>query len=138
MLSLADARRKAGDEGGAQDALQIVKQDYEAVQALGARIDLLLEVRAGIAAFEHHTDEVVAALRSAMQHGLRDKLFLDTPLFDEMRDEPLFIALQQEMDALIDVEHARVLQLICFNNPVPDDWQPLPETCEGVVEQALP
>jgi hypothetical protein len=32
-------------------------------------------------------------------------------------------------------EHSKVLQLICFNNPVPDDWQPMPETCEGVVEK---
>jgi hypothetical protein len=24
------------------------------------------------------------------------------------------------------------LQLICFNNPVPDKWQPMPKTCEAV------
>ena len=29
-------------------------------------------------------------------------------------------------------EHDKVLQLICFNNPVPDDRRPLPETCDGV------
>jgi hypothetical protein len=34
------------------------------------------------------------------------------------------------------VEHDKVLQLICFNNPTPDNWQPLPETCEGVAEQS--
>jgi hypothetical protein len=30
---------------------------------------------------------------------------------------------------------SKVLQLICFNNPVVNEWQPLPETCEEVVEQ---
>ena len=52
------------------------------------------------------------------------------------RDEPRFVALQQELDAILAEEHDKVLQLICFNNPVPEDWQPMPETCEGVVEQS--
>ena len=56
-------------------------------------------------------------------------------LYDMFRDLPAFIALEQEMDAYIADEHDEVLQLICFNNPVPDEWQPLPETCEGVVER---
>ncbi len=33
------------------------------------------------------------------------------------------------------LERAKALQLMCFNNPVPDAWQPLPGTCEGVVRQ---
>ena len=27
-----------------------------------------------------------------------------------------------------------MLDLICLNDPAPDFWQPLPETCEDVVE----
>jgi hypothetical protein len=34
------------------------------------------------------------------------------------------------------VEHQKILRLICFNNPVPDEWQPMSETCEGVEEQS--
>ena len=37
--------------------------------------------------------------------------------------------------AKFDAERDKILQLICFNNPVPDDWQPLPETCEGVEQR---
>jgi hypothetical protein len=51
--------------------------------------------------------------------------------------EHRFVALQNELDAILAVEHDKVLQLICFNNPVPGDWQPLPETCEGVVEKLV-
>jgi hypothetical protein len=41
-------------------------------------------------------------------------------------------------DAILAVEHNRVLQLICFNNSAPDNWQPLTETCQGIVEKAVP
>ena len=89
-----------------------------------------------IAAFEHDPDRVIATLKSSMRLGLRDPNIFDEPIFEDLRDEPRFTALQREMDALLAEEHDKVLQLICFNNPVPDDWQPLPETCEGVVEQS--
>jgi hypothetical protein len=39
-------------------------------------------------------------------------------------------------DGMLADEHEKVLQLICFSNPVPDQWQPLLETCEGVLEQS--
>jgi hypothetical protein len=42
------------------------------------------------------------------------------------------------MEAIVAEEHEKILQLICFNNPVPDEWQPMPETCEGVQEQDAP
>ena len=38
------------------------------------------------------------------------------------------------MAAILAAEHDKVLQLICFNNPVPGDWQPMLEACEEVVE----
>ena len=136
-LALALARRKTGDEDGAQNALQIVRQDHAVLKAISAKAPHLDLVEAMIAAFEHRPDEAVAALSSALQHGLRDSSIFDDPVFEEMLDEQRFIALEQELDALLAVEHAKVLQLICFNNPVPDDWQPLPETCEGVVEQTV-
>ena len=56
-------------------------------------------------------------------------------MFDELQQEPRFSALREELRAILAVEHEKILQLVCFNNPVPDDWQPMPETCEGVVEQ---
>ena len=43
-----------------------------------------------------------------------------------------FQALASRLDAILEKERRDTLQLMCFNNPVPDIWQPLPETCEGV------
>jgi hypothetical protein len=73
--------------------------------------------------------------QSAIRHGLRWSMSFDDPIFEDLWGEPHFVALRQELDAILTEEHLKILQLICFNNPVPDDWQPMPETCEGVVEK---
>lgn len=135
-MRLALARRKAGDEEGAQAAAQIVRQELAAGRAAGEvsfKRDL---TEAMLAAFDYETDHTIAALRSAIQRGLRFLRYVDEPVFDYLRHEPRFVALRQEMDVLIAAEHNKVLQLICFNNPAPEDWQPMPETCEGVVKQS--
>jgi len=134
-MRLALARRIAGDEEGAQAAAEIARQDHAAGRADGARNQFQDLAEAMIAAFEHDSDRAIAALKSAIQRGLRIPNYIVDPIFEDLRDEPLFVALQQELDAILAAEHEKVLQLICFNNPVPEDWQPMPETCEGVTEQ---
>ena len=135
-MRLALARRKAGDEEGAQAVAQLARQEHAARRTAGARNPQQDGVEAMIAAFEHDPDRVITALKSAIQRGLRFRPLLDDAIFEDMRGEPRFVALRQELDAILAAEHEKVLQLICFNNPVPDDWQPLPETCEGVVERS--
>jgi tetratricopeptide (TPR) repeat protein len=134
-MRLALARRKGGDEDGAQAAAQIAKQDHAARRAAGRKNQEQDLAEAMIAAFEHNPEGAIPALKSAIQRGLRDPWFFDDLIFEDMWDEPRFIALKQELDAIFASEHEKVLQLICFNNPTPDNWQPLPETCEGVVER---
>ena len=133
-MRLALARRQAGDEEGAQAAAQIARQDHAARRAAGEKNWFQDLAEAMIAAFEHAPDRTIAALKSAIQHGLRTLVYIDEPFFEDLRDEPRFVALRQEVDELLAEEHDKVLQLICFNNPVPDDWQPMPETCKGVEE----
>ena len=105
------------------------------VATAGAKNPTQDMVEAMIAAFEHDPDRVITALNSAIQRGLWFRGLFDDAIFEDMRGEPRFVALRQQLDAILAAEHEKVLQLVCFNNPVPDDWQPLPETCEGVVEQ---
>ena len=85
-----------------------------------------------VAAFEHNPDRVISTMKSAIQYGLRNPQAFDDPIFEDMGNEPRFVALQQELDVILAAEHNKVLQLICFNNPATGNWQPLPETCEGV------
>ncbi len=90
-----------------------------------------------IAAFEQDPERAFAAIKSAIRLGLRDRQYFDDAIFEDLWGEQSFVALQQELDTILAEEHDKVLQLICFNNPTPGDWQPLPETCEGVEEQLI-
>jgi TolB-like protein len=134
-MRLALARRKAGDEEGAQAAAEIVRQNQAALRTAGAKYVIADWTDAVIAAFDGDPDAVVAALESGLRLSLRDPQFLDDAIFESMRDEPHFVALRQALETKLAVERDEVLQLVCFNNPTPDNWQPLPETCEGVEER---
>ncbi len=132
-MNFATARRVSGDEAGAQYVAGIVRQtlaDRHADGEQGIELDLS---EAMLATFERDRDRTIEALRSAVRRGLVFLAYIDGPAFDEMRDDPEFQKIRREMEARLDEEHEKVLRLICFNNPVPDQWQPLPETCEGVV-----
>ncbi len=135
MMRLALARRKAGDEDGAQAAAQIARQNHAALRAAGEKSQFQHRTEAMIAAFENDPDRVIAALKSAMQLGLRDQQVFGDPMFEDLWDEPRFVVLQQELDAILAAEHDKVLQMLCFNNPAPGGWQTMPETCEGVEEE---
>ncbi len=134
-MRLALARRKTGDEDGARAAAEFAKQDHAARHAAGRKNQYQHRAEAMLAAFENDPEGVMTALTSAIQSGLRERWFFDDPIFEDFQDDSRFIRFRQELDAIISAEHDKVLQLICFNNPTPDDWQPLPETCEGVVQQ---
>jgi TolB-like protein/Flp pilus assembly protein TadD len=134
-MQLALARRKAGDEEGAQTAAQLARQSHAASGSAGVKTYGRDYMEAMIAAFDHDPDRAIAALQSAIRRGLRWSMVFDDPIFEDLWDIPRFVALREELDAILAEDHEKVLQLICFNNPVPDEWQPMPETCEGVVEQ---
>jgi TolB-like protein/Tfp pilus assembly protein PilF len=136
-VRLALSRRKAGDELDAQAAIEIVKKDMEERYAAGFDNQFLHRVDAMLAAYENDPDTAFVALNRSLQLGLRDPLFFDEPVFNDIKDDLRFTALRKELDRILAAEHKKVLQLICFNNPAPGAWQPLPETCEGVGEQLV-
>ncbi len=134
LMRLAQGRRMSGDETGARAAAEFARRGHEILLDAGHRNQNRFTAEAMLAAFEGRKADAIAALQSAIQYGLRVPAGLDDPIFDVIRDEPGFADLEKELDAIIAAEHAEVLQLVCFNNPVPDHWRPLPETCEGVIQ----
>jgi tetratricopeptide (TPR) repeat protein len=132
FMRLAHLSRIAGDEEDAQAAVQAVKQDLANLHAAGLEFSWGYRAEAMLAAYEKDTDAMVEALKQALRHGYRDPVFFRDPIFDMARDDPRFVAVQQELDAMLRVEREKALQMMCFNNPNPGEWQPLPETCEGV------
>jgi len=133
-IRMAVARKRAGDDIGAQALLQIARQDQAARHAAGRRNPDRDTAAAMVAAIDGNSDQAIALLRSAIERGQRDSMYFNEPVFDELKTDQRHIALLDELAAILAQERDKALQLICFNNPVPDFWQPLPETCEGVVE----
>ena len=136
LMRLAQARRKSGDVAGAQAAAEIARQGNATLRAAGRSNNNRDMAEAMIAAFDGNSELAISSIRAAIQHGLRVTSFFEESIFEEMRDDPRFMSLQDELDMIVAAETEKVLQLVCFHNPTPNDWQPLPETCEGVVEQA--
>lgn len=135
MVRLAQARRETGDHPGAQAALETALREQAELHALGMDLVWVYRADALIAAFNGKPDDVIAALQTAMQRGHRDPQFFDDPMFDDYREDSRFVTLQQGLDEILSVERRKTLEMICLDNPVPDDWQPMPETCVGVEEQ---
>jgi TolB-like protein len=134
-MQLAFLRRNAGDEEGAQAAAKLARTEHDARRAAGEVSSYRDMEEAMLAAFDHNPDSAIQALQKAVRHGLRWPMFLDDPGFEHLHEDQRFVALRQEIEDLLSIEHEKILQLICFNNPVPDDWQPMLETCQGVMEQ---
>ena len=130
MMRLAYARRVVGDERGAEAAAAIVRRDQAALREAGADNQFQFRTEAMIAAFDRDLDWVIAAARSAIASGLRYRQFFDDAIFEAFWPEPAFVSLRQELDVVLAADRDKVLQLICLNNPVPADWQPMSETCD--------
>jgi len=108
-MQLALARRKAGDEEGAQAAAQIARREHAAPRTAGEKNLIRDAVEAMIAAFDHDPDRAFAAMQSAVRRGLRWSMSFDDPIFEDLWEEPRFVALRQEVDVMLAEEHEQVL-----------------------------
>jgi len=130
MVQMAYAFRLAGDEGAAADALAVHRKDTAKRVASGV-VSFTDHVAVAMArAVEDDADGALAALRKAMDMGWRDPLVLREPCLRKLGGDPRFAALKAELERLVAAEHAKVLQLICHDNPIPTVWQPRKETCQ--------
>ena len=137
MTRLAFNRHRAGDIDGAEKAIGIVKSDIRALAENGYRGPFLSVLRAMVASYHGDIDATVRLLREAVDNGFRYAIMFTDPVFDATKDDERFIKIESEVLQALVLERDKALQLMCFNNPVPGAWQPLPETCEGVEEKPL-
>jgi len=133
-VRMAYGLRLSGDASGARAALDGHHRDFTKRKQAGVVLafDQLAEALAQ--AMEGNEAAAFEALRTALSLGLRQPSFLKDPVFDELAEHPEMLALKAELQAMLDVERAEILQLICYNNPAFDTWQPRRETCENVPE----
>ena len=135
MMRLAFARRNSGEEESAQEAARITRSDYDLLVDAGNNDPNLIHSRMMMEAFDRDFDGAIASMEAAYERGMRNPVIYSDPIFGEIWDDPRFVAQLQKMDTDLARQHEEVLQVLCINNPVPDAWRPLPETCAGVTAQ---
>jgi tetratricopeptide (TPR) repeat protein len=125
-------RLRAGDEAGARKLIELTTDDLRQRNRAGFVHGEYYRSAAIIAALEGDDILALENIEKAIERGPRDPSLFSEPAFDALRDSQEFQALESRLDSILAAQRAEALQMMCFNNPVPDAWQPLPETCEGV------
>ncbi len=125
-------RRRSGDEDGALELIELTTEDLRQRDRAGFVHGEYYRAAAMIAALEGDDGVALGNIEKAIETGPRDPSLFSEPAFDALRDSPEFQALESRLNSILAAQRVEALQMICFNNPVPDAWQPLPETCAGV------
>ncbi|HLF29400.1 MAG TPA: hypothetical protein VI566_00030, partial [Xanthomonadales bacterium] len=131
-LRMAYAYKLAGDDAAAAHEIDIHRQDLEKRRQVGLLYATDYVAEAMARSVEGKADGTFEAIRSAIEAGFRDDALFREPSLQWLAEHPELLALKAEVGQLLAAEHAEVLQLICHDNPIPDIWQPLNETCAGV------
>jgi TolB-like protein/Tfp pilus assembly protein PilF len=132
LFYIADVRRASGNLEGADEAISLATRTiadfagrgYDAVwvQAMPAMLD----------AYHKNGDAAVDRIEAMVANGFRWPQFFRAPIFADIRDRPDFVSAETRALQALEDERAKALDLICTRNPVPDSWQPLPETCNSL------
>jgi TolB-like protein/Flp pilus assembly protein TadD len=128
-VRMAYGRLQAGDLEGAEEILDLVRNDLRSRKEAGIRDSYLLRAAAMVAAMEDNRELVLRNLNAAIDTGLRDKFIFREPILNSFQDDAEFKAVASRLDEILAGERSRALELICFDNPAPDVWQPLHQTC---------
>jgi TolB-like protein len=125
-------RVSMGDAGGAAELAGLTRQILRRRESAG----LVHAEDYRASAILHAADGVYEAaledLDNATRMGPRDPSIFSEPAFAAIRDSDRFKALETRMEEFLTRERTRALRMLCFDNPVPDAWPPLPETCAGL------
>lgn len=79
--------------------------------------------------------EALDLIREAARQGPHDPTLFSEPAFEGVRDSATFRAIEAEFWANLEAQRKAARQMLCFDNPTPDAWPVLPDTCEGVGPQ---
>jgi TolB-like protein len=131
LVRLAHDYRLAGEAEKSEATVAVHREDFNKRIAVGT-VDAASHVAEAMArAVEDDAGGALESLRTAIGLGLRDKTVFGEPCFDSLAQHPEFLALKSEVARLVEADHQGIVELICHDNPIPDIWQPLRETCVG-------
>lgn len=125
---------QTGQQALAEEAAQDLRRDVEKVSRVGLTDPWDSTALAMVSNALGDEAEALELLRIAYDQGLRTTVVFDEPAMVSLASNPEALSIRAQINQHLDEERAEMLQLICFNNPVPDTWQPLNETCKGVTK----
>ena len=67
--------------------------------------------------------------RSAVADGYYSLNDFDDPMLAPLAGQEGFEALRRQVQDVLTAEREKALVMLCKDNPVPEHWQPLAETC---------
>ncbi len=125
-------RLRAGDEAGGRELLELTREDLRQRRVAELMHGEFYRAAAIISVLLEDHDGALDELERAIEQGPRDPSLFSEPAFEPLRDSERFRALESRLESILAAQRVNALQVVCFDNPVPDAWQPLPETCAGV------
>jgi len=128
-LRMAYAYRLAGDDAAAAKEIEAHRRDLEKRRSLGLMYAVDYAAEAMARSIEGNAAGAFESIRSAIDAGFRDDTLFREPSLQGLADHPEFLALKAEVGKLLMSEHREILKLICDDNPIPNIWQPMSETC---------
>jgi TolB-like protein/tetratricopeptide (TPR) repeat protein len=137
MMRYAWSLLQTGDEAAARDLIDRHRRSYLARQKADFASGWNHYAEAMSRVIEGDVDGAMVALERAMEKGYRDRVNMQEPVFDPVRNHPAFMAITSRIDKLLAEQNRRALVLMCHENPVPETWQPLRKTCLGVSAQKV-
>jgi len=132
--ALVAVRRHAGDEAGAQEVIDALADNARRLRDAGialTRKDNSVDYHDGIVAWvSGDRDKGLAIIARAAADGL---WIPPMSAFQEDRfRDPGFAPILEVQEARQRRERAKLLDVVCHDNPYASVWQPLPETCRLV------
>lgn len=126
---------QTGETALAAEAAADLRADIGKLTEAGIETDWDLAALAMISNAEGDEASALSWLRKSYDRGLRDARVFQEPAMASLGANPELLSIRAEINRSLEQEHAEMLQLICFENPIPETWQPLQETCAGVVSR---
>ncbi len=81
-------------------------------------------------------DTALDYFEAAVDDHLYDRFAFDEPMLAPMAGNPRYEALRERVDQVLERERQKIVNMVCLDNPVPDSWQPLADTCTEVATVA--
>jgi TolB-like protein/Tfp pilus assembly protein PilF len=136
--ALIAAYREAGEDGEARELLAALRDDVRRLREAG-------EIRSYLSHSVDYEEGLAAYLSGERESGLaliakaaEDGFFIlpNEAYLQVLYDDPGFAPIRESQEARQAREREKFLAIVCDDNPYAEVWQPMPETCQGVVKQS--